>query len=222
MRERSSGCCALCSRTLPPVSPPRCARCWRGWRTTHQSHKENKQKVWRTPTKTLTSHLFEYLYVIFNLFSNFTAESENQNSTTSKEDEEDEKVLNAAADGDSSSSPSSMPYSCRWCKKGFAYKCRRLAHVKRCPMSQEHKCPQCPTKLPNLRALQRHKATAHCDAASTKKKAACDLCGRTFAHSSGEDVPGCDTGGSEHLVCSNLMRCLCVFRHDLPQAHRAL
>lgn len=133
-------------------------------------------------------------------FPTFTAESENQNSTTSKEnqgeegeeDEEDEKVLNATAD-DSSSSPTSMPYSCRWCKKGFAYKCRRLAHVKRCPMSQEYKCPQCPTKLPNLRALQRHKATAHCNAASMKKKAACDLCGRTFAHSSGENrllLPG--------------------------------
>lgn len=146
------------------------------------------------------SHLFVYLcaaVLLSTSFSTFTAESENQNSTTSKEnqgeeDEEDEKVLNATAE-DSSSSPTSMPYSCRWCKKGFAYKCRMLAHVKRCPMSQEYKCPQCPTKLPNLRALQRHKATAHCNAASMKKKAACDLCGRTFAHSSGENrllLPG--------------------------------
>lgn len=162
-------------------------------------------------TKRVTSvcislHCCPYVIILFfaqilfsTSFPTFTAESENQNSTTSEEnqreeDEEEEKVLNPPADDYSSS-----PYSCRWCKKGFAYKCRRLAHVKRCPMSQEYKCPQCPTKLPNLRALQRHKATAHCSAASVKKKTACDLCGRTFAHSSGENrllLPvtfGCET-----------------------------
>lgn len=133
-------------------------------------------------------------------FPSFTAESENQNGTTSgekqeeeeenskEEDEEDEKVINATTDSSSSSSPTSKPYPCRWCKKGFAYKCRMLAHVKRCPMSQEHEqqCPECPAKLPNQRALQRHQAEAHRNTARVKKKVACDLCGRTFAHPSGE------------------------------------
>lgn len=64
-----------------------------------------------------------------------------------------------------------------------------LAHMKRCPMSQEfeQQCPQCPTKLPNQRALQHHRAEVHRNTARVKKKVACDLCGRTFAHPSGEN-----------------------------------
>ncbi|TKS70559.1 Zinc finger and BTB domain-containing protein 40 [Collichthys lucidus] len=132
-------------------------------------------------------------------------DSEKQNSTgpeekeveeveeesTKGETEEDKKVLNTLTDSSSpplySSSPSSKPYSCRWCKKGFAYKCRLLAHEKRCPMSQEcqQQCSQCPAKLPNQRVLQRHRAEAHHSTARVKKKVACDLCGRTFAHPSG-------------------------------------
>lgn len=147
-----------------------------------------------------------HIFILF--FPSLTADSENQNGTTSEEkqedegegegegeeetakeeDEEDDKVPNAAADS-SSSSPTSKPYSCHWCKKGFAYKCRMRAHVKRCPMSQayERQCPECPAKLPNQRALQRHQAVAHRNTARVKKKVACDLCGRTFAHPSGEN-----------------------------------
>ncbi|KAM9362137.1 zinc finger and BTB domain-containing protein 40 [Symphorus nematophorus] len=111
-------------------------------------------------------------------------EEEGEEETSKEETEEDEKVLNAT---DSSSPSPSRPYSCRWCKKGFAYKCRMLAHVKRCSMSQEYKeqCPQCPAKLPNQRALQRHQTEAHRNTTRVKKKVACDLCGRTFAHPSG-------------------------------------
>lgn len=141
----------------------------------------------------------------------FTADSEQQNGNRSEEKQEeegeeensreetqeDEKDANATTDSSSprpssssSSSPSSPsnPYSCRWCKKGFAYKCRMVAHVKRCSMSQEceQQCPQCPEKLANQRALQRHRAEAHRSTARVKKKVACDLCGRTFAHPSGE------------------------------------
>ncbi|XP_029288483.1 zinc finger and BTB domain-containing protein 40 isoform X2 [Cottoperca gobio] len=117
---------------------------------------------------------------------------EGEEEDIKEETEEDEKVINATTDSSSSppsssSSSPSKPYSCRWCKRGFAYKCRMLAHVKRCPMSQEceQQCPQCPKKLANQRALQRHRAEAHRNTARVKKKVACDLCGRTFAHPSG-------------------------------------
>uniref|UniRef100_A0A8C4HKL2 Zinc finger and BTB domain containing 40 n=1 Tax=Dicentrarchus labrax TaxID=13489 RepID=A0A8C4HKL2_DICLA len=113
-------------------------------------------------------------------------EEEGEEVNSKEETEEDEKVTNATTDSSSSTSPS-KPYSCRWCKKGFAYKCRMLAHMKRCSMSQEYEqqCLQCPAKLPNQRALQRHRVEAHNNTARVKKKVACDLCGRTFAHPSG-------------------------------------
>ncbi|XP_029947621.1 LOW QUALITY PROTEIN: zinc finger and BTB domain-containing protein 40 [Salarias fasciatus] len=102
----------------------------------------------------------------------------------------------AEAKTESLSSPSSPPSSpsspakaltCRWCKKTFDYKCRLAAHAQRCSLSQEgrQQCPDCPKKLPTQRALQRHRAEAHRDAAAAKKKVSCDLCGRSFAHPSG-------------------------------------
>ncbi|XP_071403644.1 zinc finger and BTB domain-containing protein 40 [Centroberyx affinis] len=138
------------------------------------------------------------------------AASEQQNTTNTEEEqeeagEEENTRGETEADGtpkatapepsspssstSASSPPSSpsQPYPCRWCKKGFAYKCRMLSHAKRCPLSQEFKqqCPLCPEVLGNPRALQRHRAEAHPDATRAKKKVACDLCGRTFAHPSG-------------------------------------
>ncbi|XP_065811468.1 zinc finger and BTB domain-containing protein 40 isoform X1 [Labrus bergylta] len=127
------------------------------------------------------------------------AESEKQNGTKSEEQEDEDEEDNSKEETEedekvsssppaSSSSPSaSKPYTCSWCKKGFAYKCRMLAHVKRCPLSREceQQCPQCPKKLPNQRALQRHRAEVHRNNARAKKKVACELCGRTFAHPSG-------------------------------------
>ncbi|KAK2821035.1 hypothetical protein Q5P01_023994 [Channa striata] len=116
---------------------------------------------------------------------------EEEEANSKEETEDDEKDTNATPDSPSpppsSSSSPSKPYSCRWCKKGFAYKCRMLAHVKRCSMSQEcvQQCPQCPKKLANQRTLQRHLAEAHRNTMRAKKKVACDLCGRTFAHPSG-------------------------------------
>ncbi|XP_062271983.1 zinc finger and BTB domain-containing protein 40 [Scomber scombrus] len=118
-------------------------------------------------------------------------EEEREEENIKEETEEDEKEANAATDDSSPppSSPSSPtnPYSCRWCKKGFAYKCRMVAHAKRCSMSKEcqQQCPLCPEKLANQRALQRHRAEAHRNTTRVKKKVACDLCGRTFAHPSG-------------------------------------
>nr|XP_020473558.1 zinc finger and BTB domain-containing protein 40-like isoform X1 [Monopterus albus]XP_020473559.1 zinc finger and BTB domain-containing protein 40-like isoform X1 [Monopterus albus] len=130
-------------------------------------------------------------------------ESEHQNGTSSEEkhgeEEEESKEESSNDDRDpnatkdsplalSSSSPiPSKPYSCRWCEKGFAYKCRMLAHVKRCPMSEEceQQCPLCPKKLANQRALQLHRAEAHRNSAHIKKKVTCDICGRAFAHPSG-------------------------------------
>ncbi|KAK9528409.1 hypothetical protein VZT92_012571 [Zoarces viviparus] len=117
-------------------------------------------------------------------------EEEDEEGSIKEETEDEEKVPNATPDSSppSPSSSSSKPYSCRWCKRGFAYKCRMLAHVKRCSMSQEceQQCPQCPEKLANQRALQRHRAEAHRNTTrAKKKKVSCDLCGRTFAHPSG-------------------------------------
>ncbi|XP_019959837.2 zinc finger and BTB domain-containing protein 40 isoform X1 [Paralichthys olivaceus] len=114
-------------------------------------------------------------------------EGEDGEEENGEETEDDEKHTKETEDSPSPSPTSSKPYSCRWCKKGFAYKCRMLAHVKRCSMSKEceQQCPQCAKKLPNQRALQRHQAEAHRNTIRVKKKVACDLCGRTFAHPSG-------------------------------------
>ncbi|KAM9365120.1 zinc finger and BTB domain-containing protein 40 isoform 2-T2 [Pholidichthys leucotaenia] len=108
-----------------------------------------------------------------------------------EETEGDKKDTDTANDSSPPPSPSSSPntkrYPCRWCKKRFDYKCRRLAHMKRCSMSQEcaQQCPECPKKLANQRALQRHRTEAHRKTTQAKKKTECDLCGRTFAHPSG-------------------------------------
>uniref|UniRef100_A0A671W693 Zinc finger and BTB domain containing 40 n=1 Tax=Sparus aurata TaxID=8175 RepID=A0A671W693_SPAAU len=150
----------------------------------------NTQEPEGNQTEGKAEHSVTLCEWISSLFLFPLTKQENYNSQ--EETEEDEKVRNATTDSSSpapsSSSPSpSKPYSCRWCRKGFAYKCRMLAHVKRCPKSQEyeHQCPQCPAKLPNQRALHRHRAEAHRNSARVKKKVACDLCGRTFAHPSG-------------------------------------
>ncbi|XP_008302925.1 zinc finger and BTB domain-containing protein 40 [Stegastes partitus] len=116
-----------------------------------------------------------------------------EDEISKEETEEDKKDTNATTESSSpppsSSSPSShnKPFTCHWCKKSFDYKCRMLAHTKRCSMSQEceQQCPECPEKLANQRALQRHRAEVHRNSARVKKKVACDLCGRTFAHPSG-------------------------------------
>ncbi|XP_074545352.1 zinc finger and BTB domain-containing protein 40 isoform X2 [Halichoeres trimaculatus] len=124
---------------------------------------------------------------------NQSGDPEKQNHTKSKEQEEEAEEENSRDEPEEDEKStalmdsSSKPYPCRWCKKGFAYKCRMLAHVKRCPQSREceQQCPQCPKKLPNQRALQRHQAEAHRNSTRAKKKVACELCGRTFAHPSG-------------------------------------
>lgn len=86
-------------------------------------------------------------------------------------------------------SDSLKPFPCKWCTKTFAYKCRMLTHMKRCPLSKrnEQQCPECPTRLYSERALQQHLAAAHRVSQRAKKKVACDICGRTFAHPSGEN-----------------------------------
>ncbi|XP_038145078.1 zinc finger and BTB domain-containing protein 40 isoform X2 [Cyprinodon tularosa] len=96
--------------------------------------------------------------------------------------EEEEEAANAEAD-----LSASKRFPCRWCKKAFNFKCRMLAHVKRCSMSQECEvqCPQCAKKLPSQRALQRHRAEVHRSTPRVKKRVACDICGRSFAHPSG-------------------------------------
>lgn len=115
-------------------------------------------------------------------------EDENSDEVENKEEQKDAAVATECS-SPCSSPPSchSKPYCCHWCKKSFDYKCRMLAHMKRCSMSQEceQQCPECPEKL-SKRALQRHRAEAHRSAARVKKKVACDLCGRTFAHPSGK------------------------------------
>lgn len=109
-------------------------------------------------------------------------EKEEENNEEEGKDEENEEVQNTDAD-------SSKPYTCKWCKKTFAYKCRMLTHMKRCPLSQkcEQQCPECPIKLHSQRALRQHQAVAHRNSPRVKKKVSCDLCGRTFAHPSGEN-----------------------------------
>ncbi|KAF7650638.1 hypothetical protein LDENG_00122920 [Lucifuga dentata] len=119
------------------------------------------------------------------------SDAEQQNSTNEEEQqeeaEEEENSKEETEEGEEDETSSSAPHACRWCKKAFSYKCRMLAHVKRCPKSQESKqqCPLCPKKFGNLRALQRHEASAHPSAIQAKKKVSCDLCRRTFAHPSG-------------------------------------
>ncbi|XP_047437894.1 zinc finger and BTB domain-containing protein 40 [Mugil cephalus] len=114
---------------------------------------------------------------------------EGNNKEEAEDGEKDSATNSSPPPPSSSSSPGSntKPYSCHWCKKSFDYKCRMLAHTKRCSMSQEceQQCPQCPEKFSNARVLQRHLAVAHRSTSRVKKKVACDLCGRTFAHPSG-------------------------------------
>ncbi|XP_034021414.1 LOW QUALITY PROTEIN: zinc finger and BTB domain-containing protein 40-like, partial [Thalassophryne amazonica] len=113
--------------------------------------------------------------------------------------------------------PSSMRYSCSSCKKGFAYRCRMLAHTKRCRVARPtgQQCRLCPQKLPTQLALQRHQTQAHRSIVRAKKKVACDLCGRTFAHPSGmiyhrrtehfEEKPfGCEECGAKFGANSSL------------------
>lgn len=133
-------------------------------------------------------------------------------------------------------SPTFKLYSCRWCKKNFSFKCRMSAHLRRCPMSPENQkqCPKCPAKLPSQRALKKHQVDAHCGSTPLKKKVACDLCGRTFAHPSGQTPDGAIVVNTLVLQPSFLHKFLCVClklncgatsshsRDDLPQTHRAL
>ncbi|XP_039468148.1 zinc finger and BTB domain-containing protein 40 isoform X1 [Oreochromis aureus] len=144
-------------------------------------------------------------------------EDENSDEVENKEEQKDAAVATECSPP-CSSPPSchSKPYCCHWCKKSFDYKCRMLAHMKRCSLSQEcgQQCPECPEKL-SKRALQRHRAEAHRSAARVKKKVACDLCGRTFAHPSGmiyhkrtehfEEKPfACDECGAKFGANSSL------------------
>lgn len=122
-------------------------------------------------------------------------EIEKECSKELTEEEEKDPDATLVSSPSSFTSTVSKPYTCSWCKKSFDFKCRMLSHVKRCSMSQdcELQCSQCPKKLANQRALQRHRAEAHHDAVRVKKKVACDLCGRTFAHPSGECMFSHDT-----------------------------
>ncbi|XP_051931052.1 zinc finger and BTB domain-containing protein 40 isoform X1 [Hippocampus zosterae] len=145
------------------------------------------------------------------------SEMENSGSKSEMKLEQSNKEEPEVKEEDEHSS-SSKSYCCRWCKKSFAYKCRVMAHMKRCPMSKDCQlqCPQCPLKLPNKRALQRHLTEAHPgNARDKKKKVACDLCGRTFAHPSGmiyhkrtehfEEKPyACETCGAKFPATSSL------------------
>ncbi|XP_038869381.1 zinc finger and BTB domain-containing protein 40-like [Salvelinus namaycush] len=115
-----------------------------------------------------------------------------------EEEEEEEIEVDGEKEGEGErktrsrakrSSPS-RPYLCRWCSKAFGFKCRMVAHTKRCTMSKEARlqCPECPEELPTSRALQLHRNKAHPESKAAKKKrpkVSCDMCGRTFAHPSG-------------------------------------
>uniref|UniRef100_A0A8C8HKP9 Zinc finger and BTB domain containing 40 n=1 Tax=Oncorhynchus tshawytscha TaxID=74940 RepID=A0A8C8HKP9_ONCTS len=118
--------------------------------------------------------------------------------TAEEEEEEEEIEEDGEKEGEGErktrsrakrSSPS-RPYLCRWCSKAFGFKCRMVAHTKRCTMSKEARlqCPECPEELPTSRALQLHRNKAHPESKAAKKKrpqVSCDMCGRTFAHPSG-------------------------------------
>lgn len=145
----------------------------------------------------------------------FTVESVKLNAVRIEEEEKvdiqekeetknDEKDIDRVGTSSALSSTSSKPYPCRWCMKGFTYKCRMMAHMRRCSLSQEcdKQCSQCPKKLPNLQALRRHQAEVH-HIVTCKKKVACDVCHRVFAHPSGEswrphDYPAAFTSVSLH------------------------
>ncbi|XP_077429462.1 zinc finger and BTB domain-containing protein 40 isoform X1 [Vanacampus margaritifer] len=148
------------------------------------------------------------------------SDSEVENSSSkSGVNQEQSNTEEPEVEEEDASSSSSKSYCCRWCKKSFAYKCRVKAHMKRCPMSKkaELQCPQCPVKLINRRALQAHLGQAHAGTAGDKKKkkVACDICGRTFAHPSGmiyhkrtehfEEKPyACETCGAKFPATSSL------------------
>ncbi|KAG7494960.1 zinc finger and BTB domain-containing protein 40 [Solea senegalensis] len=114
-------------------------------------------------------------------------EEEEEGNLKQEENEEDDKDIDDPPNPVSSPPSPSKRYSCRWCNKGFNFKCRMLSHMKCCSLSQEceQQCPQCPEKLANLRALQQHRAKAHRSTTRAKKKVSCDICGRLFAHPSG-------------------------------------
>uniref|UniRef100_A0A3Q1HAD0 Zinc finger and BTB domain containing 40 n=1 Tax=Anabas testudineus TaxID=64144 RepID=A0A3Q1HAD0_ANATE len=113
-------------------------------------------------------------------------EGEGEESNTKEETEEDDKDTNATTDSSSPPPPSSLspskPYSCRWCKKCFAYKCRMLAHVKRCSMSQECMLQQCHMPAPSchIPGMIYHKRTEHFE----EKPFVCEECGAKFGANS--------------------------------------
>uniref|UniRef100_A0A8C8HPY6 Zinc finger and BTB domain containing 40 n=1 Tax=Oncorhynchus tshawytscha TaxID=74940 RepID=A0A8C8HPY6_ONCTS len=121
-----------------------------------------------------------------------TKEEEEIEEDGEKEGEGERKTRSRAK----RSSPS-RPYLCRWCSKAFGFKCRMVAHTKRCTMSKEARlqCPECPEELPTSRALQTfahpsahylthcmlyHKRTEHFE----EKPFACEECGAKFGANS--------------------------------------
>ncbi|XP_068598823.1 zinc finger and BTB domain-containing protein 40 [Brachionichthys hirsutus] len=146
-----------------------------------------------------------------------SVKQEDGREETKEEEEEEEEEEGITEEAEKDADAATKPFSCCWCKRGFAYKCRMLVHVKRCPKSQDSalRCQRCSVKLPNQRALQRHRTEAHPDPAPAKKKVSCDLCGRTFAHPSGmiyhkrtehfEEKPfACDDCGAKFGANSSL------------------
>uniref|UniRef100_A0A3B5M178 Zinc finger and BTB domain containing 39 n=1 Tax=Xiphophorus couchianus TaxID=32473 RepID=A0A3B5M178_9TELE len=118
--------------------------------------------------------------------------------TTENQSDEDEAEADAAADSSFLPSSDSNRYPCRWCKKTFNFKCRMLAHVKRCSLSQECRvqCPQCPKKLPNQRALQRHCGEFH-----PKEFHKCSTCSKVFQSAALLEKHNVTHSGSRPFSC---------------------
>ncbi|XP_073732331.1 zinc finger and BTB domain-containing protein 40 isoform X3 [Misgurnus anguillicaudatus] len=143
------------------------------------------------------------------------SELEQEESTADSEDEEEDDSVTR---GKRKLVP--VSYSCEWCKKAFDFKCRLIKHKRVCALSpeKEQRCSKCPMTFPTLKTLHQHCTETHDGPPAKKKKTEqvqCDLCDKTFKHSSGllyhkrtehfEERPyACEECGAKFAATSSL------------------
>ncbi|XP_065097017.1 zinc finger and BTB domain-containing protein 40 [Paramisgurnus dabryanus] len=143
------------------------------------------------------------------------SELEQEGSAADSEDEEEDDSVTR---GKRKLVP--VSYSCEWCKKTFDFKCRLIKHKKVCALlpEKEQCCSKCPMTFPTLKSLHQHCTETHDGPPAKKKKkeeVQCDLCDKTFKHSSGvlyhkrtehfEEKPyACEECGAKFAATSSL------------------
>nr|XP_005172972.1 zinc finger and BTB domain-containing protein 40 isoform X1 [Danio rerio] len=143
------------------------------------------------------------------------AEVEQGGSAVDSEDEDDEDCSSTGR-----RKPVLVSYSCDWCRKTFDFKCRLIKHRKGCALApgKEQRCCECSMAFPTLKSLHQHCVETHGGPPAKKKKTehvACDICDKTFKHSSGllyhkrtehfEERPyACEECGAKFAATSSL------------------